>query len=178
MPAERGAAPVVTISAAYGAGGSRIGPGVAQRLGVAFLDRAIPAAVSSRLAVSLEEALAHEEPAQGAVRRLLAQASLAAQLVAGAIPAPEVLPQHEEMFRTETERVLWEHAATGAVILGRAAAVVLRDVPHALHVRLDGPREQRVTQGMRLEDCDRAAAEERLDAADRARAALVPGRSP
>ena len=42
---------VVTISAPYGAGGSQVGPLVADRLGVTFLDRAIPAAVSEKLAL-------------------------------------------------------------------------------------------------------------------------------
>jgi shikimate kinase len=38
---------VVTLSAGYGAGGSVIGPAVAERLGVPFLDRALPAGVAS-----------------------------------------------------------------------------------------------------------------------------------
>ncbi len=33
---------VVALSAAYGAGGSQIGPALADRLGVPFVDRAIP----------------------------------------------------------------------------------------------------------------------------------------
>jgi cytidylate kinase len=41
---------VVTISASYGAGGSVIGPAVADALGVPFLDRAVPARVASRQA--------------------------------------------------------------------------------------------------------------------------------
>ena len=45
----RGTPPLVTISASYGAGGSRIGPALAQRLGVEFLDRAIPTRVADRL---------------------------------------------------------------------------------------------------------------------------------
>ena len=55
---------VVTISASYGAGGSRIGPRLAERLGVEFLDRVIPTAVADRLAVPLDDALAHDEPAR------------------------------------------------------------------------------------------------------------------
>ena len=41
----------------------------------------------------------------------------------------------------QTERVLAEIAdGAGGVVLGRAGALVLRDRPDALHVRLDGPR--------------------------------------
>jgi hypothetical protein len=39
-------APVVTLSASFGAGGSVIGPRVAEELGLPFLDRAIPVAVA------------------------------------------------------------------------------------------------------------------------------------
>ncbi|MDQ1397927.1 MAG: hypothetical protein QOG64_3186, partial [Acidimicrobiaceae bacterium] len=52
---------VVTISAPYGAGGSIIGPAVAKRLGVPFIDRAIPASVAASLSVPLETVLAHDE---------------------------------------------------------------------------------------------------------------------
>ena len=37
---------VVTLAALYGAGGSVVGTRVAERLGVAFLDRAIPTCVT------------------------------------------------------------------------------------------------------------------------------------
>ena len=47
---------VVTISASYGAGGAYVGPKLAERLGVPFVDRAIPNEVAQRLAVPLTEA--------------------------------------------------------------------------------------------------------------------------
>jgi len=59
------------------------------------------------------------------------------------------------------------------VILGRAAAVVLADVPRALHVRLDGPRERRIEQARRLEAVDRETAERHMRETDRAREAYV-----
>jgi hypothetical protein len=52
---------LVALSAAYGAGGSRIGPALAERLGVPFVDRAIPGAVAERLSVPLDDAAAHDE---------------------------------------------------------------------------------------------------------------------
>src|SRR5919204_518972 len=51
--------PVVTISASYGAGGSQVGPRVAERLGVSFDDPAIPVVVAERLAVPHRNALRH-----------------------------------------------------------------------------------------------------------------------
>lgn len=163
---------VITISASYGAGGSVVGPRLAERLGVPFLDRAIPAAVSARLAVSLDEALAREELPQGTLSRLLAHLAPATLATYGAPVSPE-LAQDEHKFRAATEQVLHEYAASGAIILGRAAAVVLRDIPHAMHVRLDGPRDRRILQAMRLQSLDQATAGEQLHVADRSREAYV-----
>jgi cytidylate kinase len=47
--------------------------------------------------------------------------------------------------------------------------VVLSDRPHVLRVRLDGPEEARVEQGMRIQGVDRETAEERMRQTDRAR---------
>jgi cytidylate kinase len=162
---------VVTISAAYGAGGSVIGPAVAERLGVAFVDRAVPSAVSERLAVPLEEAESRDQTPPGLLERLVTSAATTAQMFAGMPIADEALG--EDVFRDTTERILRERAAAGAVILGRGAAMVLREWPDALHVRLTGDVERRIDQAMRLEGLDRDAAEQRLRDADRSRQAYV-----
>jgi cytidylate kinase len=164
--------PVITISASYGSGGSEIGPLLAERLGVPFVDRAIPAAVSDRLSVSIEEALAREEPPYGTLARLVSHLAPATLAVYGGHVSPELI-QDDEAFRLTTERVLHEHAAAGAIILGRGAALVLHEAPDALHVRLDGPRERRVQQATRLLHIDRATAERQLRNADLSREAYV-----
>jgi len=143
----RATPPLVTISAAYGAGGSRIGPAVAQRLGVEFLDRAIPTRVAERLRVPIDDALAHDESLGDAIGRLVSTFALLPEL-AGAMAQAGYLAGED--YRRETERLIKEHADGGAVILGRAAAVILRDHPEALHVRLDGPPERRVAKGRYL----------------------------
>src|SRR3954471_8358216 len=65
---------VVTISATYGTAGNHIGPAVAERLGVPFVDRAIPSAVAEELGCTLEEALAHDDRGQHGLGRLLSGA--------------------------------------------------------------------------------------------------------
>lgn len=153
--------PLITLSASYGSGGSRIGPDVAAALDVPFLDRAIPAAVAEHLDLPADEVLAHEESAGGLLARI--RSSLA--------KAPE---HDEDQFRLETERVLREQAHTGnGVILGRAAAVVLRDDQRALHVRVDGPVDRRIAQAMALDDVDMTEAERRLKQNDSAREGYV-----
>jgi cytidylate kinase len=164
---------LVTVSASYGAGGSRLAPQLAQRLGVPLLDRVVSATVAERLAVSVDEALAAEESIGSGLHRL--SLGVAAVRVIWGAPAETAAEMVDnEAFRRETERVIWELAATGhGVILGRAAAVVLRDDPRALHVRLDGPVPRRIRQAMAIEGIDRRAAERRLAKTDRAREAYV-----
>ncbi len=164
---------VVTLSAAYGTGGSQVGPRLADRLGVPFLDRVIPTTVAERLAVPLNEALAHDESVRGVLERLLMRFAPAAQAFSGAAaPPPELID--ERPFLRATEEVIREHAAGGSgVILGRAGAIVLHDARHALHVRLDAPHERRIAQAMRIEGVDRQTAERRLRETDGAREAYV-----
>jgi cytidylate kinase len=164
---------VVTLSAPYGAGGSHVGPEVAERLGVEFVDRAIPTDVAERLAVPLREAVERDEAIGGWFARALLSFGQVGPVLAGAAPPPGAV-LGADAFCQATEQVLRERAAgEGAVILGRAGAVVLRDHPDALHVRLTGPREARIEQGMLLEHVDRETAERHADETDRARETYV-----
>ncbi len=160
----------MTLSASFGAGGSRVGPALAERLGVELLDRAIPVRVSERLAVPLDDALAHDESLGDAIGRLASSFALLPEL-AGAMVQAGVLAGED--YRRETERIILEHADTGAVVLGRAGAIVLRDRPGALHVRLDGPKERRLAQAIGLGGLTPADAERLRRDSDRAREAYV-----
>ncbi len=166
----RGTPPLVTISASYGAGGSQIGPAVAERLGVEFLDRAIPTSVADRLGCTLDDALAHDESLGDAIGRLASSFALLPELAGAMVQAGYLAG---EDYRRETERLIKEHADSGAVILGRAGAVILRDHPGALHVRLDGPPERRVAQAVEIEGLSPSDAERLRKDGDRAREAYV-----
>lgn len=158
--------PVTTISASYGAGGSLIGPAVAERLGSHFVDRAIPAEVAARLQVPVDEAHAHDDRGAAGIFALLARVPNITGVV---LPEPE-----NPRFQRETERLIREAAGHGdVVVLGRAGAIVLAEHPGALHVRLDGPEDARVRQAMRIEAVDRGEAKRRLRETDRARHAYV-----
>ena len=151
---------LVTISAAYGCGGSRIAPALAERLGVPFLGR--PPAPDLDAEV--------EEPSGRLLSRL---ASLGlAWGTPGGMELDELLP--DQAGREQIEREIRELAASGeGVILGRGAAVILHDDERALHVLLDGPKEARVHQAMAIEGLDHEAAERRLARVDRFRRAYV-----
>jgi cytidylate kinase len=120
--------------------------------------------------VPLDDALAHDESLGDAIGRLVSTFALLPEL-AGAMAQAGYVAGDD--YRRETERLLKEHSDTGAVILGRAGAVVLRDVPGALHVRLDGPADKRVAQAMALEGLEAEDAERLRKSGDRAREAYV-----
>ncbi|MFB4313120.1 AAA family ATPase [Actinomadura sp. 21ATH] len=151
---------VVTISATYGAGGSSIGPAVAGRLGLPFVDRAIPATVAAEIGCTLEEALAHDGRAESGLGRILAGAARLPTVSLGGmdvyLPDRTLVP--EEEFVAHTERIIGRAAdGDGGVILGRAGAVLLADRPDALHVRLDGPRGRRLARALAGADPEPAA---------------------
>jgi len=156
---------VVAISAAYGARGGLIGPELADRLGVPFVDRALTHKVAGALDVTVEEAHQQwEPPGQSFLERILCS-------FRGVDPGAPVGPPPDtaspEDFRRAAEAAVLEQAATGeGVILGRGSVAALREQPQALRVRLTGPAERRLQIAMELtgQDADQArAAMRRLD---------------
>jgi cytidylate kinase len=159
---------VVTLAALYGAGGSVVGPRVAERLGVQFLDRAIPSSVAKRAGVS--EAAVGEvgEAPRSRLHEVL-------DVLGRASPPTTVSGQEDQLeletrnLQSEIERFLADASRDGGVVLGRAGAVVLGSVPGALHVYLGGSRDRRIERVMHLHDLDRPTAARRVKAHDRAR---------
>ena len=164
---------LITLSASYGAGGSHVGPELARRLGVPFVDRAIPLEVAKRLHVTADEAAAHEEGAGGGWLERVLRGFIGTDPGAPApLPAAEVFSSED--FRRATEEVILRQAATGqGVILGRGAMVVLRDDPRVLRVRLDGPADRRAARAAEHEGISLEEARARLERNDRARETYV-----
>jgi cytidylate kinase len=130
---------------------------VARRLGVRFIDRAIPVAVAQKLGITVEEA---EAVAQNAPSRLWALfAGMATTPDGMAVFGTQSQRANERELIEQTERQIREVAAEGdCVLLGRAAAIVLADHPGALHVRLRGSVEGRIEAAMRQHGIDRETA--------------------
>src|SRR5215471_3017253 len=140
----------VTIAATFGAGGSVVGPQVARRLGLHFIDRAIPASLAERLPSAPDtgaELPPDERATAGVVGQLFAQATLSGSIFGYALPGD---PDPDgEVARGET--VMRQLAdGEGAVILGRGGVFVLAGRRDVLHVRLDGRTDARIAQAMRL----------------------------
>src|SRR3569833_2869352 len=101
------------MSASYGAGGSVVGPQVAERLGVPFVDRAITTDVARRLAVPLGEALHHDEAVEGVFERILSSIAPAMQQY-GAAP---VHTRTGDDFSSATEQCIHRYADEGEGVI-------------------------------------------------------------
>ena len=138
--------PVITISSSFGSGGSVVGRKVAEALGWELVNRAITVEVAAQLSVALDIAEAHDEAVATGWRRVLENFAVYASQVPESGRTWDSAAD-EVRLRRATEAVLRDCAQRQAVIIGRAAAIVLGDSEQALHVRLDGPRDARLRQG-------------------------------
>jgi cytidylate kinase len=170
--------PVVTLAAYYGAGGTVIGPLVAQRLGVTYLDRGIIPAVAAQLHVSEEATASYTESTSGTDRLL---GSLARVMIADTPPVARLttnaldagLDNDYHRYRAAIDEFLISATESGGVALGRGGYVALHSVAGALHVMLGGPRDARIRQAMELEGIDRQTAERLLGIHDQGRIEFV-----
>jgi Cytidylate kinase-like family len=177
IPSGHSAAPhgpavrLITVSAAYGAGGSVVGPALADRFGLPFLQRVTTSEGGVAEPGPCDEQLSEEEVKATPVHRLLAHFTQA--MPAGPTQSPPSTHHQDEHLRSHGEAGVHRLLASGGgVILGRAAAVVLGK-DRGYHVRLDGPADRRVRQGAAIEGISEEQARERLRAADKARTAYV-----
>jgi cytidylate kinase len=165
--------PVVTIAALYGAGGTVIGPRVAERLGVPYLDREIPEAVAKQTGLSQDAVADVDDEQRSGVQRLVSSLGRAATISGAVGGSSEHLDVQERTIRGYIEEQLAQATVSGGVALGRGGMVVLRSVPQALHVHLGGPSEARIQQRMALEGIDHATASRRRELTDRTRMRYV-----
>lgn len=163
--------PVVTIAGKYGAGGHIIGPRVAERLGVQFLDRAIPDAIARQMGIPESSVESDDEQPHSRAHWLLEALAQASLPTTG--ESAGQLRMDERVMQSQIEDFLAKAAAEGGVVLGRGGAVVLASIPSALHVFLQGSYDARVKRVMEREHVDRETAEHRVDANDRARREYV-----
>jgi hypothetical protein len=164
---------VVALSAAYGARGGLIGPALAERLGVPFVDRVLALRVAGALDVSVDEAISQwEEPPERSFLERILSSFLGIDTGAPVGPPPEIVSPDD--FRRAAEKAVLEQAATGeGVILGRGAVAALRDHSGVLRVRLSGPAGARLAHAMESSGLDEQAATAAMRRIDRYHADYV-----
>jgi cytidylate kinase len=128
------APPVVTLFESYGSGAGSIGPLVAQALGVPFHAQAF----SSEEIENAENAREKE----GLLARVFAAMGASYAGLEG--PAVAMAQRDDYDIVMANTRQVQQEARQGGVIVGRNAALILANRPAALHVKLDGPLDQRV----------------------------------
>jgi MFS family permease len=165
---------VVAISGAYGTGGGVLGPIVAGRLGLPFLDRTIPAEVAAAMHAPVGAAVDRDDRSEAGMERLISTMARGSALYGSGVLQRDDMLCDEGTFRLATELVLWQMAAqTGGVVLGRAATVALASHLSVLRVRLYGPAERRIAQAAAYYGIGLAAARREQVQTDRARDAYT-----
>jgi len=161
---------LVTVSAAYGAGGSVVAPALAARLRVPFLQW-VSTGSRHKVSISCEEQISQAEEQLTPVHRFLG--SLTQAMPAGPTQSPpSTRNQRASQRRSAETEIRGLVQGGGGVVLGRAAAVVL-GADCGFHVRLGGPSDRRILQGALIEGVSPAQAEVRMRSADHARFAYV-----
>jgi len=164
---------MVTLAALYGAGGSVVGPKVAERLPLPPPDRAIPGPGAQRTGLSDDAVADIDDQPRSTVQRLMASLGRSTTVSGDGAGSVERLDIQERAVRARIEEFLARSSVSGGVAIGRGGMVILRSVPWALHVYLGGPVEARLRQRMSLEDIDHDTAQRRQRVEDRTRIEYV-----
>lgn len=153
--------PLVTMFESYGSGAEQVGPAVAERLGVSWIGQGH----------TTEELEAADPKGTGRINL---------KSFYGALPFLDIgsldLIEDPMTVRAREQAVLvHDLAKDGGVILGRNATVILSQVPGALHVKLDGPRDARISRAARAGgiSVDQAALRQRREDTVRAEMSLA-----
>jgi cytidylate kinase len=165
---EAGRSPklVVTLFESYGSGGTYVSARVADALGV-------PVHVQAFSSEEIEAAMSVHE-SRGMLTRVLNAVGGSYASIAGGEPPNNILVAQQEGDSYElvaaNTRYVEEAAREGGVIVGRNGAFILADWPGALHVRLDGPLDQRIARAAQESGIDLERAAERQKREDQVRA--------
>src|SRR5579883_1304225 len=184
--------PLVTLSRQLGSWGDEIGQDVAQALGVSYVDREIIKDVAQRMDAPEQAVSDIEEKSPTLAKRVanaiiqaFADGTRLAPLV-GVVPAPVLPPPEEQelessppvftfdlndtLYLNFVRQVIREVAQQGdAVIVGRASHLLLKDLPHSLHVHVVAPMKTRIERLMREKACSWEQAEKQACDSDSGR---------
>ncbi len=165
MTAQAGTTrPVVTLFEAYGSGATAVAPLVASALGVPYLGQRFSSD-------EMEQAEAKERAKQAEEGPLSRFLSSFGHYGVDNRSIPLDQRDDYEIARENTQTVR-DAVADGGVVLGRNATVILSENPKALHVKLDGPVEARISRAAKEAGIDEGRAARRQLYEDRVRAEM------
>lgn len=159
---------VVNIGRQLGSGGREIGEKLATRLGIGFYDKELISLASQESGLCREFfEKADEKTAQNMIGGLLGMRF--PFISDGAIPTTNCL-SNDALFKVQSDvirRLATEHSC---LFVGRCADYILRDNPRCVNVFISASREERIARLCRLHGISEAAAEEKMEKADKRRA--------
>ncbi len=169
--------PVVTISRQFGAGGSSVAELVAAELHADIVDKKLVDEVAGRLQLKPADVEAESEHPRRLFDRIIRSFSSLEPGMGAAwtppYPDDPFFDPRVEIIRL-TEQTIKEAAASGnVVIVGRAAAFVLRDRPEVFRVFLRAPEASRVKTLVERFGLDEATARRKMHETDANRAAYT-----
>jgi cytidylate kinase len=151
--------PVITISRAFGSGGSEVAALVATALGWSLVDNAFVDAVARRLGTTPAYVAAVDERVPSLAERIADAFAYGSQEVLSA-PVKSPLPPNEERVIMMTCRVIDEAVSHGPVVLvGRGAQAYLGSRADALHALCTAPFAALVERVRQREELTRGEAE-------------------
>jgi cytidylate kinase len=161
---------VITISNLYGTGAPHIARQAAEALAYRYVDRQLPVVVATRLRISPEQVEENEDTGRSLSERLLTGLERGTPELGEA----STLPAFDRELVDAIAQAVREFADAGdCVIVGRAAAVVLKDRPDVLRVFVHAPRQWRAERLMSSFGKERSVVESEIDRVDRMRAAYL-----
>ena len=159
----------ITISREYGSGGGEIAARLARQLGWHLIDHEVVVRVAQELGVTESEAAYYDERGEGMLARILSSFQMIQPSVLVGTP-PMALTTDASEYHEARRRVIDAAVATGhAVIVGRAAQVLLANRRDVLHIRIVAPLDLRIAYVMQREQLDSATARTRTLSKDRDR---------
>jgi cytidylate kinase len=159
----------VTVSRLYGAGGRRVAPALAERLGFRFVDREIVEEAARRLGLDPTIAAERDERVPGIVDEV--GLALARGMPEFAMSSMAI---GDRDLAEATRAVISSLAdAGGYVILGRGGQASLRGRRDVCHISLVGERADRARRVAASQGIDEREASARRDRVDGERAAYV-----
>ncbi|MGF6376117.1 cytidylate kinase [Clostridiales Family XIII bacterium PM5-7] len=156
---------VITISREFGSGGRIIGRLVAEKLGIPFYDKKIIDMAVEQSGLSREIVETAELSAKNSFSY-----SLSSAISFGEGNISDAVSVNEKLFITQYE-VIKQICDTGeAVIVGRCADYVLKDVPGVTNIFIYGELEDRIQRSISTYGVDPEKAKETVAAYDKGRA--------
>ena len=162
---------VLTFEREYGSGAAAIAQKVAARLGWKLWDQLLTDEICRRMECDrrhVEQVEERRDPLHYRLFKAFLRGSFE-----GSLNEPRLRVADAESIRHLTEELVRAAAAEGnAVIVGRGSAYYLRDRPHAFHVFIYAPFEEKVRR-LQLEERTQAEAVELAESVDRERSAFI-----